>query len=86
MDGPEASGERRDACLVKLLSPGSLVGKWDGSCYSPRSGKQAHYYTFSLSRDAFVKIVVSPGDAGYRMSLADSIEGVSGQVIVLAGE
>ena len=86
VDGPEASWERLDSCLVELRSTGSLVGKWDGSCYSPRTGLQAHYYTFSLPRDAFVEITVSPDDAGYRTSMEGHFERVSGQVVVLAGE
>ncbi len=90
VDGPEASWNRLDSCLVELLSTGSLVGRWDGSCYSPRTGLQAHYYTFSLRHEASVTIVVSQNDAGaYRTSLSPRAEGyygVSGQVVVLAGE
>jgi hypothetical protein len=86
VDGPEASWERLDSCLVELRSTGSLVGKWDGSCYSPRTGIQAHYFTFSLPRDAFVEITVSPDDADYRTSMEGHFESVSGQVVVLSGE
>ena len=86
VDGPEARWERLDSCSVELRSTGSLVGKWDGSCYSPRTGIQAHYYTFSLPRDAFVGITVSPNDADYRTSMAGQFDRVSGQVVILAGE